>query len=120
MSEPIPKLKTVMWRGWRRRCPRCGEGPIYQRWITLHDSCSHCGLRYLQDQGDLWAYLVAIDRALFILPLTGLFMAQMSGAFVLTTGMGLLVLAGLAVVWFLLLLFGIALFEREAILTRWK
>ena len=58
--------------------------------------------------------------ALFILPLTGLFMAQMSGAFVLTTGMGLLVLAGLAVVWFLLLLFGIALFEREAILTRWK
>ena len=34
--------------------------------------------------------------------------------------MGLLVLAGLAVVWFLLLLFGIAIFEREAILTRWK
>ena len=58
--------------------------------------------------------------ALFILPLTGLFMAQMSGAFVLTIGMGLLVLAGLAVVWFLLLLFGIAIFEREAILTRWK
>ena len=47
--------------------------------------------------------------ALFILPLTGLFMAQMSGAFVLTTGMGLLVLAGLAVVWFFLLLFGIAI-----------
>jgi ABC-2 type transport system permease protein len=58
--------------------------------------------------------------ALFILPLTGLFMAQMSGAFVLTIGMGLLVLAGLALVWFLLLLFGIAIFEREAILTRWK
>jgi uncharacterized protein (DUF983 family) len=69
MSEPVPKLKTVVARGWRRRCPRCGEGPIYQRWITLHESCSHCGLRYLQDQGDLWAYLVAFDRALFILPL---------------------------------------------------
>jgi hypothetical protein len=26
-------------------------------------------LQYLQDQGDLWAYLVAIDRALFIFPL---------------------------------------------------
>ena len=58
--------------------------------------------------------------ALFILPLTGLFMAQMSGAFVLTTAMGLVVLVGLALVWFLLLLFGIAIFEREAILTRWK
>jgi ABC-2 type transport system permease protein len=58
--------------------------------------------------------------ALFILPLTGLFMAQMSGAFVLSTGIGLMIVAALGVVWFLLLLFGIAIFERETILTRWK
>jgi ABC-2 type transport system permease protein len=58
--------------------------------------------------------------ALFILPLTGLFMAQMSGAFVLSIGMGLAVLAGLVLLWALLLLFGIAIFERETILTRWK
>lgn len=35
----------------------------------MHDGCSGCGLQYLPDQGDLWAYLVAIDRALFIFPL---------------------------------------------------
>lgn len=35
----------------------------------MHDRCSSCGLQYLPDQGDLWAYLVAIDRALFIFPL---------------------------------------------------
>ena len=35
----------------------------------MHDRCSGCGLQYLPDQGDLWAYLVAIDRALFIFPL---------------------------------------------------
>jgi ABC-2 type transport system permease protein len=58
--------------------------------------------------------------ALFILPLTGLFMAQMSGAFTLSLGLGLTILAGLGVVWLLLLLFGVAIFEREAILTRWK
>ncbi len=58
--------------------------------------------------------------ALFILPLTGLFMAQMSGAFILSLGLGLTILAGLAVVWLLLLLFGVAIFERETILTRWK
>jgi hypothetical protein len=58
--------------------------------------------------------------ALFILPLTALFMAQMSGVFVLTMGVGLLILLGLIAAWLLLLLFGIALFEREAILTRWK
>ncbi len=58
--------------------------------------------------------------ALFILPLTGLFMAQMSGAFVLSLGLGLLISLGLVIVWVLLLLFGIAIFQRETILTRWK
>ncbi len=58
--------------------------------------------------------------ALFILPLTGLFMAQMSGVFVLTVGTGLLVFAALCGAWILLLVLGVKLFRREAILTRWK
>jgi hypothetical protein len=44
----------------------------------------------------------------------------MSGAFILSLGLGLTILAGLAVVWLLLLLLGVAIFERETILTRWK
>lgn len=35
----------------------------------MHDRCAVCHLQYLSDQGDLWAYVVAVDRALFILPL---------------------------------------------------
>ena len=58
--------------------------------------------------------------ALLILPLTGLFMAQMTGIFVLTTAMMLAVLAGLAVIWALLLAGGVRLFDRETILTRWR
>jgi ABC-2 type transport system permease protein len=58
--------------------------------------------------------------ALFILPLTALFMAQMSGVFILTVGIGLLVFAGLFAAWVLLLFLGVKLFRREAILTRWK
>jgi ABC-2 type transport system permease protein len=58
--------------------------------------------------------------ALFILPLTGLFMAQMSGAFVLSLGAGVVVLGALGILWFLLLMIGVAIFERETILTRWK
>lgn len=69
MSEPIPRLRTVLARGARKRCPRCGQGPLYVGWVKMHDRCSVCGLKYLQDQGDLWVYLVAGDRALFILPL---------------------------------------------------
>jgi len=69
MPEPFPKLRTLLWRGLRRRCPHCGQGPVFKGWIKMHDRCSGCGLQYLPDQGDLWVYLVAIDRALFIFPL---------------------------------------------------
>lgn len=58
--------------------------------------------------------------ALLILPLTGLFMAQMTGLFVLTIGMMLSLLAGLIVLWMLLLWLGVKVFDRETILTRWR
>ena len=35
----------------------------------LHDRCPTCGLRYLHNFGDLWAFLLFIDRAVFIFPL---------------------------------------------------
>lgn len=59
----------MLWRGARKRCPQCGEGRIYEGWVKLHEHCPHCGLKLLADQGDLWAYLVALDRALFIFPI---------------------------------------------------
>lgn len=55
-----------------------------------------------------------------ILPLTALFISQMSGLFVLTVPILLVILAALVVLWILLVMFGVALFEREHILTRWK
>lgn len=69
MTEPIPTLRTVLARGLRRRCPQCGQGRIFQGWLKVRDHCDVCGLKLLSDQGDLWAYLVAVDRALFIFPL---------------------------------------------------
>jgi uncharacterized protein (DUF983 family) len=64
-----PTLRRALARGWRRRCPRCGQGALFQKWITLHDRCPVCDLQYLENQGDLWGYLLLIDRALFIFPL---------------------------------------------------
>jgi len=69
MNEPMPTLRTVLVRGMHRRCPQCGQGKIFKGWLKLHDRCGVCGLQYLNNQGDLWAYLVAVDRALFIFPL---------------------------------------------------
>jgi len=57
---------------------------------------------------------------LIVIPATGLVIAQVTGAVWLTAPMMTLIAAGLFVVWILLTLLSVALFEREAILTRWK
>lgn len=72
MNESLPKLRTVLWRGCRRRCPRCGQGPVFRNFLRMHDDCSACGLKFMHDQGDLWVYIIVVDRALFILPLIGM------------------------------------------------
>jgi ABC-2 type transport system permease protein len=57
---------------------------------------------------------------LIILPLTVLLVAQFTGSLWLTNGMIALVGLGLLAAWILLTLVSVAMFEREAILTRWK
>jgi uncharacterized protein (DUF983 family) len=64
-----PTLLTALARGWRRQCPRCGKGAIFRKWLAVNDRCSECGWQFLRDQGDLWGYLLLIDRALFIFPI---------------------------------------------------
>ena len=58
--------------------------------------------------------------ALLILPITAVFVMQFNGVIRLTVPVILIVLAALFVVWVLLVLLGVAIFQREAILTRWK
>ena len=69
MAEPIPTLRTLIRRGWQRKCPQCGQGDLYQRWLRLHEHCPACGLQYLPDQGDLLGPLMFLDRVLFIVPI---------------------------------------------------
>jgi len=57
---------------------------------------------------------------LVILPVAGLLMGQVFGALQLTVPVIALIAAGLVVVNAGLMRFGIALFDRETILTRWK
>jgi uncharacterized protein (DUF983 family) len=56
---------TAIVRGWAKRCPHCGEGPLYAGWIRALDRCPHCGLVYERNQGDTWMFITAGDR-LFI------------------------------------------------------
>jgi ABC-2 type transport system permease protein len=58
--------------------------------------------------------------ALLILPLTALFVMQFNGVFTLTLPVILLLFAVLTAIWLVLVVVGVAAFDRETILTRWK
>jgi uncharacterized protein (DUF983 family) len=46
-SKPDPTverdLRQSMLRGWRRRCPNCGAGPILKGYLKVRDTCPVCG-----------------------------------------------------------------------------
>jgi len=42
---------TVLARGLRLRCPRCGQTDLYSGWFQMHERCATCGLRYEREQG---------------------------------------------------------------------
>jgi len=35
-------VKTSLLRGWRRRCPNCGSGPVFQGYLKVRDTCPNC------------------------------------------------------------------------------
>ncbi len=35
-------LKPALWRGWRRRCPNCGAGPMLRGYLKVRDTCPVC------------------------------------------------------------------------------
>ena len=54
-------LWTAMKRGFRGRCPRCGEGKLFRAFLKVDNSCSSCGLDYTPHRADdLPAYLVIV------------------------------------------------------------
>ena len=85
-------------RGAAKRCPRCGRGPMFEGWTRMREHCPDCGLRYLEDRGDPWAFLMLIDRAAFIFPLVvalyfGLHRANLPVFIFLGTALGVAFLA---------------------------
>jgi uncharacterized protein (DUF983 family) len=42
---------TVLLRGLRKRCPRCGRRRIFGSWFHLIERCPNCTLRFEREQG---------------------------------------------------------------------
>ena len=68
-----PRLLPALWRGLRRRCPHCGRGALFVRWITLRRQCAECGLVYLRNQGDIWFFWIVMDRIPILAGIAGIY-----------------------------------------------
>jgi uncharacterized protein (DUF983 family) len=64
-----PRALVAIGRGMRRRCPRCGGAPIFERFLDAHDACASCGLRFEERAGDTWGFWVVLDRLFVAIPL---------------------------------------------------
>lgn len=63
-------LKPALMRGWRRRCPNCGAGPMMRGYLKVRDDCPVCGeeLRH-QRADDGPAYLTILIVGHVVAPL---------------------------------------------------
>lgn len=52
-AAPTPRdWKQAMLRGWRGRCPSCGEGRLFGRFLKVQPACASCGTELHHHRAD--------------------------------------------------------------------
>ncbi|WP_284162499.1 DUF983 domain-containing protein [Frigidibacter sp. SD6-1] len=45
-------VKPALWRGWRGRCPSCGEGRMLEGYLKVRPACPACGETFSHHRAD--------------------------------------------------------------------
>ncbi|MEZ5885350.1 MAG: DUF983 domain-containing protein [Paracoccaceae bacterium] len=45
-------VKPALWRGWRGRCPSCGEGRMLEGYLKVRPACPTCGEVFSHHRAD--------------------------------------------------------------------
>lgn len=70
-SQPSPSLLTGLKRGLMHRCPNCGDGRLYMRYLKVDPECEACGHElgcYPADDGPAY-FTILIVGHLIVAPL---------------------------------------------------
>lgn len=62
---PAPAIWPAFRRALRLRCPSCGGGPVFLRWLRMAPACASCGLRFSRGEPGYWvgAYFINLVAA---------------------------------------------------------
>lgn len=88
-------LGQAMWRGWRRRCPACGSGPMLQGYLKVREHCPVCDEalhHHRADDGPAYLTIVVVGKLLTPL-LFWVFVAYRPDPLVMATLFGTLAVA---------------------------
>ena len=66
-------IRTILARGIRGKCPRCGGGDLFVRWVVAHERCAVCHLLYQRNYGDIWMFTNIMDRLPIFFGIVALF-----------------------------------------------
>jgi len=69
-------VSTALARGLTRRCPRCGSGGVFHRWLKMAPTCPTCGLEFEQEQG-YWLGAVMLNTGITEGSFLGVFVGGM-------------------------------------------
>jgi len=87
VAEDDRPVGRAMMRGWRRRCPCCGAGPMLRGYLSVRESCPVCGeALHHQRADDGPAYLTILIVGHLMAPLIlAAFMAWRPDPMILAT-----------------------------------
>src|SRR5262249_15825658 len=102
-STPLPRqpLGLLLARALRLRCPLCGGGRLFQKWICMHRNCSQCGFCFERGPG-YWLGSIYVNYGLTALILTGAYFALFFSEALLQTAIlwALLIFCAVFPLWF--------------------
>lgn len=61
------EMLPALLRGWRRRCPNCGGGPLFRGYSTVRRTCAACGEALHHHRADdlpAWATILIVGHIL--------------------------------------------------------
>jgi len=66
---------VLLRRGFVKRCPVCGHGHLFRRWVHMAPDCPGCGFRFHRDEGQWlgsWFLNVCVTQGVVLALIVGL------------------------------------------------
>lgn len=69
----VRRISSIIGRGLRLRCPRCGVGPLFRGFFSMYPHCLSCDLTFEREQGYFVGAIYINYAATAIIVIAGFF-----------------------------------------------